>query len=206
MIRVISRALAGGAVVVVTSALAQPANISIIAASAQGSLAAHPGGWIDTMMEQNVRVSAISGGARVNAAGAGSLLTAVFADVLGGDWPGVWFVTAAAKDHVVPSPATVTVAMVKLYDPQTRYEVRSFKSNPSPVLQRPSATVTIDDGYVLTGGGCYVDWKTSSPTGGNMLIASAPLRNWPMNKWDSWECTADHLQLASTASISLLRP
>jgi hypothetical protein len=79
-----------------------------------------------------------------------------------------WF--ASSKAHSVPSPAELTAFAIAIRD-TGNLEVRYFTAE-SPVSDQPSASVSVDKGYVLTGGGAQV--KTQTPLIGQLLTASFP--------------------------------
>jgi len=79
-----------------------------------------------------------------------------------------WFV--AGKDQEKTSPATVTAFAFALLDPSNEWDV-VIDSNTSAVkLPHPQAIARLRTGYVMTGGGAFVNY-----TGyGNILTASYP--------------------------------
>ncbi|MBM4186894.1 MAG: hypothetical protein FJ206_06210 [Gemmatimonadetes bacterium] len=55
---------------------------------------------------------------------------------------------------------------------------------------RPTATATLPAGYLVTGGGCWVDWQRAAQPAGNLLTGSYP----DETSLRSWICEAkDHL-------------
>jgi vibriolysin len=125
----------------------------------------------------------VGGGARVNWQGAGNLLTASFPD--GDTW------IARSKDHDISDPSTITGFAIGLQDPFDQWEVRVFQSTGSPA-QHPRASVDVDNGYVMTGGGGVVHWTGD----GNLMTASFPSSN------RSWEVRSkDHMH-PSPANIT----
>jgi hypothetical protein len=57
-----------------------------------------------------------------------------------------------------------------VYDPDDVWEARIFQSRPSPAAGHPEQEVAVEPGYVMVGGGAWVDWTGE----GNMLFASHP--------------------------------
>ncbi len=105
----------------------------------------------------------LGGGALDHYSEPGNMLTACYPIS-----PTEWFV--AGKDHEQPSPATVTAFAFGLYDPDNEWDV-VIDSETSPIpLPHPQATANLRLGYVMTGGGAFVNY-----TGyGNILTASYP--------------------------------
>lgn len=138
----------------------------------------------------------VGGGAFVDWHGAGSLLTTT-APLNATTW------TASAKDHAIPDPSAITAYAVALTDPANEWDVITQEVT-GAVAQHPTATVSVPQGYVMTGGGCRVNWKTSAGAPGNLLTASFP------SSPTTWECRAkDHsyVNLASiTAYVTAIRP
>jgi hypothetical protein len=109
----------------------------------------------------------LGGGAFVDyGRGPGSLLAAMFpASASGADWE------ARAKDHGVPSPATIGVACFAASIPPSEYVIVN-DTTPSPV-NHPDATAMLPPGFVLVGGGARANWeRTEGP--GSLLWASRP--------------------------------
>jgi hypothetical protein len=104
----------------------------------------------------------LGGGAFDHWTGAGSLLTASFPVN-----DQTWFV--AGKDHEVSAPASITAYAVALFDPNNEYEV-TIKSEPSNPAPHPQAIAVLPNGFLLTGGGAFVNWHGA----GNLLTASFP--------------------------------
>lgn len=125
---------------------------------ASGLSASHP----TTTLTVPAGYKILSGGARVNWVGAGNLLTASFPQN-----PQRW--VAKAKDHLSASPATIDIWVIAVYDPTDLWEV-DIVSASSDLSNHPSATATLSDGFVLTGGGAATHWNTN----GALLTASYP--------------------------------
>lgn len=104
----------------------------------------------------------LSGGALVNRADQGVLLTASFPEK-----DNTW--RALAKDHAIADSATMTVYAIALYDPDDLWEVKITR-NTGAAEGHPHAEVNVSDGYVMVGGGAKVNWTGS----GNLLTASYP--------------------------------
>ncbi|MEP0919350.1 hypothetical protein NC981_21195 [Leptolyngbya sp. DQ-M1] len=104
----------------------------------------------------------ISGGAKVNWNGYGNLLTASFPDNRT-----TW--VAKAKDHGTADPATITIRVIALYDPNNEWEVE-IESEPSGPEHHPGSVATLLSEYILTGGGAQAHWTTE----GSLLTASCP--------------------------------
>jgi hypothetical protein len=109
----------------------------------------------------------LSGGALDNWKGAGNLLTASFPES-DNTWRG------SGKDHggdgAAPDPASISAFALAVYDPDDIWEARIFQSRPSPATGWPEQEVAVEPGYVMVGGGAWVDWAGA----GNMLFASHP--------------------------------
>lgn len=112
----------------------------------------------------------IGGGAKVNYSnGAGCLLTESYPD--GGSW------VAKAKAHLVNFNATITAYALAIYDPNDQWDIRVFQ-NTGPTSNTPEATVSVDEGYVLSGGGVKSNWSGA----GILVTASYPTTS---NTWRS---------------------
>jgi hypothetical protein len=107
----------------------------------------------------------LGGGAVVDyGRGPGSLLTAMF-PASSVDWQ------ARAKDHGLPSPATIGVSCFAASVPSTDYLIVDATS-PAPV-NHPDATAMLPPGFVLVGGGARVNWDNEEAPG-SLLWASRP--------------------------------
>lgn len=126
----------------------------------------------------------IGGGAIVHWSGAGSLLTASYPEL-----PHWW--TAAGKDHLSPSSASITAYALAIEDPFDEWDVRIVSATGGP-SSHPRATAALPPGYVLTGGGARVHWTGA----GNLLTASFP------STASSWEARSKDHGIYSPASIT----
>ena len=115
---------------------------------------------------QPPRVKIVGGGAFVDWNGAGNILT--------GSFP-LWTFTssldnsilgweATAKDHFVADPAAITAFAFGLDECAlcTKYNVAVAEVT-SPPSKRPVARATLPADYVMTGGGCRVNWQRDIP-------------------------------------------
>jgi hypothetical protein len=145
-----------------------------------GQIAQHPTAQVS--VPQGYKL--IGGGAIDNWVGEGNLLTASYPS--GNNW------VAAGKDHQVASPSYITVFALGLYDPHDEWEVVVANQTSDPA-QHPQAVATLPEGYVLTGGGAFVDYGSGY---GNLLTASFP------NGDSGWEARSkDHL-VADPAKVT----
>jgi hypothetical protein len=126
----------------------------------------------------------VGGGAIVHWSGSGNLLTASYPV-----FPNWWI--AAAKDHLSPSPASITAYALAIYDPADEWDVRIATAAGGPA-NHPRATAALPSGYVLTGGGALVHWTGA----GNLLTASFP------STASSWEARAKDHGVSSPAWIT----
>lgn len=126
---------------------------------------AHPIAVASAPLEAAVHV--VGGGARVDFTGNGSLLFNSSPAHGTRDW------VSQAKDHLVSDPAQLTSYALFFDDPGRLYEVRTFYSASSEVSRTPSARVSVPAGWVLSGGGCSVDWRSAQGPGA-MLTGSYP--------------------------------
>jgi len=137
--------------------------------------ASHPSVEVDVPEDFSI----VGGGAEVNWNGSdpGNLLVASF-PVDGRKW------RASSKDHAVPSPASLTAYAIAIENPGGKlWDVRIFTQS-SPVSTRPIASVALDSGYTLTGGGALAE----ADGAGQLLTASFPSSS------VSWEARSkDHL-------------
>lgn len=164
-------------------AMAQPQIV--IKASPASAVVNHP----STSVAVDPGYKLLGGGAFDNYAGAGNMLD--------GTWPQPnltgW--NARGKDHAYADPASITAYAVQAYDPNNDYDVITVKQV-SAVAGGPSARASLPAGYVMTGGGCFVNWGTD-PAWGNLLRASYPDE---VSK-NTWICESRDLMTASPASI-----
>ena len=126
----------------------------------------------------------VGGGAFDHWSGWGNLLTASYPRGLH-----TWF--AAGKDHEQSSPASITAYTLALHDPTNEWDVH-IASESSSVEPHPTATAVLPAGYILTGGGAFVDWKGA----GNLLTACFP------NSDQSWEARSKDHDIPDPARIT----
>jgi len=150
----------------------------VLVTSQTSSPAAHP----IAVTGSNGPVLRLGGGARANWTGGGSLLFNSSPTHGRNEW------VAEAKDQWVSDPATLSAYMLYLDDPDHRYEVRTFTSASSAVSANPGARATVPPGWVLTGGGCSVDWRSAQGPG-NLLTGSYPDVK-AGGTADTWVCSA----------------
>jgi hypothetical protein len=104
------------------------------------------------------------GGAFVNWAGAGNLLTASFPNS-DKSWE------ARSKDHDISDPAQITAYAIGIKPkPGTKKVSHIIKNATGPIAAHPSAQVCLDPGWTLSGGGAFDNWNGA----GNLLTASFP--------------------------------
>lgn len=106
----------------------------------------------------------VGGGARVDWAGAGNMLTASFPKD-----STTW--AANAKDHSVSDPASITVYAIGLRSKVEGVALEmKIKKFTSPKTAHPVAETSPDNGLTLVGGGALATWDGA----GNLLTASYP--------------------------------
>ncbi len=110
----------------------------------------------------------LSGGANVNWQGAGNMLSACYPE-------NERTFYAKSKAHKFKDTATLDIYVIGLYDPKDEWDVKVWSKN-SSVAQHPSATLSVADGYVMTGGGAFANWSKH----GSLLTSSYPLSS---NTW-----------------------
>jgi hypothetical protein len=155
--------------------------LSVQLFQATSALAAHP--QVTVTVPSGYKI--VGGGAVDNwGDGAGNLLTAAYPQ-----GPNTWF--AAGKDHEVSSPATLTGYALAIHDPHNEWDV-TIQSSTSGPDAHPTAVATLPQGYVLTGGGAFVDWTGA----GNLLTASFP------NAALSWEASSKDHDISDPAAIT----
>jgi len=134
----------------------------------------------------------IGGGAHVEYQGPGNMLTASYPA-----GSSTW--VARSKDHEEPSPARLEAWAVALYDPNDEWDVRIVSATSSPA-SHPVASVTLPDGYTMTGGGAVAHWTSN----GSLLTASYPQSS------RSWQARSkDHIKpdpAALTVYVIGIRP
>jgi len=141
-------------------------NPTIVTISKTSPVEVHPDEVI-TLADLGVEIGAddyklLSGGAVDNWTGEGNLLTASYPQTLK-----AW--EARGKDHHVNSPASVTVYLSAIYDPEDIWENKLF-SQTSEKANHPTAEVDLPAGWVLSGGGALVNYSGD----GSLLTASYP--------------------------------
>jgi hypothetical protein len=148
--------------------------------TATSGLAPHPSVTLSIPNQFKI----IGGGALDHWSGAGNLLTASYPKDIH-----TWY--AAGKDHEIASPATITAFAIAIDDPHNEWDViiKSETSDPAP---HPQAEANLPKGYVLTGGGAFVDWHGA----GNLLTASFP------NSASSWEARSKDHDISDPAKIT----
>ena len=148
---------------------------------ATGRMAPHP--------EVRVTVPAgykvISGGARVNYQEPGNLLTASYPE-----GTSAW--VARSKDHELASPAQIEAWAVALYDPGNGWEVHIAEAT-STSAPHPTTSVTLPEGYTMTGGGARANWEH----GGSLLTASYP------NGTRTWEARSKDHRVSDPATLTV---
>lgn len=135
----------------------------------------------------------VGGGARVDWTGAGNLLFNTSLAHGTRDW------VAQSKDHLVSDAAGITSYVLYFDDPEQQYEVRAFYSASSTPRRAPATAVAVPSGWVLTGGGCSVDWRSGFGPG-SMLTGSYPIVRRD-NTASSWVCEARDMGGASPADV-----
>jgi vibriolysin len=126
----------------------------------------------------------IGGGALSNWSGAGNLLTASY-PATATRW------VAAAKDHEVISPASLTVFACAIHDPANEWDV-IIQTAKAALAPHPQVAATLPAGYVLTGGGAQVHYTGA----GNFLTASYPVGN------SGWEARGKDHAISDPAAIT----
>lgn len=129
----------------------------------------------------------IGGGARAVWEKHGSLLVASYPASLQ-----TW--TAQSKDHDEQDLAVLYAYAIAIEDPDDQWEVRIFEAT-SAIDAHPAASVSVDPGYVMTGGGARVNWQPSEP--GNLLTASYPASE------NTWSARSKDHKYSSPASITV---
>jgi hypothetical protein len=131
----------------------------------------------------------IGGGAAIDPVQPANFLTASFpADHR------TWF--AAGKDHKATSPASITAWAFGINDPNDLWEVKIVHVKSAP-LDQPQIIAILPPGFVLTGGGAFVDYKGA----GNMLTASFPHKS-AAGLWDGWEAHSKDHQITDPAQLT----
>lgn len=103
---------------------------------------------------------------------------------------------ASGKDHVYPEPTSIGAYAVLLHDPNELYGVVVVEAQ-SPPLAKPSVRATLPPGYVMTGGGCFADWRSQPPAQGHLLTGSYP----DETDFRSWICESTEHLVSNPASL-----
>ena len=126
------------------------------------------------------------GGAFVDWKGAGNLLTASF-PTSDSSWE------ARGKDHDVPDVAAITSFVIGIKHRTTAIQVKHLIQHAtSGFAAHPTAKVSLDSTWTLTGGGALDQWSG----GGNLLTASFPMSN------STWSCSGKDHVVSSPATIT----
>lgn len=138
--------------------------------SAQSAKRAHPSA--NVCVGQDYKL--VCGGVRVNWQGAGNLLTASYPIVsqssYGINTAHCW--EGKSKDHIIPSPATLDVYVIGIYDPDDELDIRVWYGQSSPA-QHPSTKIGVGSGFTMICGGAKSNWDIDGGSG-NLLFASYP--------------------------------
>jgi hypothetical protein len=153
-------------------------NVQLFTATS-GSMA-HPS--VELTLPAGYKI--IGGGAFDHWSGSGNLLTASYPKSLN-----TWAV--AGKDHELSSPAPITAYAIALYDPNNEWDV-TIKQQTSDPAPHPTQVAVLPPGYVLTGGGAFVNWHGA----GNLLTASFPSSD------NSWEARSKDHDISDPAQIT----
>lgn len=164
---------------------AASAEADFVVAMSDSSVANHP----SATQSLPPTFKVIGGGARANWTQAGSMLTQSQPS-----GPGTNGWSASAKDHLAAEPVSITAFAIGITDPKDEWEVIVREAR-SAVAPHPVAAAALPPGYVMTGGGCLDDWRTSPNAAGNLLTASFP------SSTNSWECRGKDHGVANPASI-----
>jgi hypothetical protein len=157
-----------------------PLPFSVQLFVATSGIAQHPS--VDVAVPNGFKI--VGGGALDHWSGMGNLLTASYPKNLQ-----TW--SAAGKDHEQASPASITAYALAFADPNNEWDV-IIKQETSNPAQHPQAIATLPDGYVLTGGGAFVDYQGY----GNLLTATFPTSD------SAWEARSKDHDVPDPASIT----
>jgi vibriolysin len=105
-----------------------------------------------------------------------------------------WF--AAGKDHKVSSPASINAWAFAIEDPGDLWDVRIHHVK-SAAVDQPQITAILPPGFILTGGGAFVDYHGA----GNMLTGSFPHQS-SAHVWDGWEARSKDHQISDPSPIT----
>jgi vibriolysin len=148
--------------------------------TAESTVEAHP--TVTVTVPAGYKI--LGGGAFDHWVGRGNLLTASYPQT-----SQTWYV--AGKDHEDPSPAAITAYALALYDPTDEWDVVT-QQRTSLRLPHPQAEANLPAGYVLTGGGAWVDYHGQ----GNLLTASFPVGD------SNWQARSKDHDLGDPAQIT----
>jgi hypothetical protein len=118
--------------------------------------------------------------------GAGNLLTAPYPQ--GSD---SWM--ARSKDHSVVDPSEITSYVIGIRSKTGVVVTGSVTVAQSAPSELPSASVAVQAGFTMTGGGAFDDWNPPAP--GNLLTASFPASA------SSWQANGKDQTVVSPAPI-----
>jgi hypothetical protein len=86
--------------------------------------------------------------------------------------------------RIPPPSVTRSAWALALHDPQDEWEVKIFSKDSTPA-RYPEVQISVDQGFVMTGGGAQAHWSAK----GSLLTASRPVGS------DTWEARSkDHVQ------------
>ncbi len=159
-------------------------NVHLIVMRQHSDVQGHP----STSISVPAGFRVIGGGANVNWAGEGNLLTGVYPS-------STTSFMASSKDHILASPASidayVIAARMKDGSPISDDDYILVQKDSSPGAY-PEAAATVPTGFQLVGGGARVNWTEP----GNMLTASFPQGN-------SWIARSKDHARSSVATLSV---
>ena len=112
--------------------------------------------------------------------GDGNMLTACYPESQS-SW------TARGKDHRVPdTTGSISMFGIALYDPLDQWDVQ-IQQSVSQTSESPSASVELDEGYQLVGGGAFITGTDQISPTCQLLTASYPSGNgWCACSHDNW--------------------
>lgn len=159
-------------------------SFSVTIQSAVSPTAAHP--VATAPIDSNTKL--LGGGAWAVSPGAGNFVYKTAPSTNYAAWVG------QGKDQWISDPGLIAAYAVQFNDPDNLYDV-SHATASSGISSNPSARATVPAGYVMTGGGCFVDWESAPQPSGNLLSSSYP------DTQSSWTCDG-HADGGNAAAIT----
>ncbi|MFZ5722585.1 MAG: hypothetical protein ACOY33_02875 [Pseudomonadota bacterium] len=140
----------------------------------------------------------LGGGAIIHTLDGYSFLTGSYPDIANGVAVG-WI--AQSKHQGSGTRARLTAYAITVYDPDDCWNVKVYQQSTTSPVAHPAATVTIDAGYALTGGGALAVPQTAGGNG-NFLYSSMPYAGGGGSTYNGWSVHSKDHGFTDVANIT----